>query len=280
MMTQTCYARPWVSRLLAIVLCAAAIMAPATEATARALAAPPEAHGAGGAGSGVPAAASEAIPHAATDLAFALSSAGGLAPRAIPVATPPETFELPDLTSLAEQDAATTEIARGAADVMIADLLLGDVAGVIDLAHVARISVPDGDAERGCLAKAIYFEARGESLAGQVAVAEVILNRVDSASYPDTICGVVRQGEERRTGCQFSFMCDGKPERMEDDGARSVAHAIAHLLIEGRPRVLTANATHFHTTRVSPSWAKRLVRTARIGAHIFYRYPTRTAAAN
>lgn len=214
------------------------------------------------------------------DLTFALAGTG--VPPAVPVrmvqAAPMD--ELPDLSNLREEDAATTEISREAADEMIAELLLGDLSGAIALDHVERIAVPKGDAQRDCLAKAIYFEARGESLAGQVAVAEVILNRVDSSSYPDTICGVVRQGEERRTGCQFSFMCDGKPEIMRDAGAKARADAIAHLLIEGRPRVLTANATHFHTTWVSPSWARRLVRTARIGEHIFYRYPTRTAAAN
>jgi hypothetical protein len=224
--------------------------------------------------------ATTAPAYAATDRAFALASVHDLSARAIPVRALSETVELPDLSSLNEEDAATTEISRSAADEMIAELLLGDLSGAIDLAHVERIAVPDGGAQRACLAKAIYFEARGESLAGQVAVAEVILNRVDSASYPNTVCGVVRQGEERRTGCQFSFMCDGKPERMQDDNARQLANAIAYLLMEGRPRVLTANATHFHTTWVSPSWSKRLVRTARIGDHIFYRYPTRTAATN
>jgi hypothetical protein len=215
-----------------------------------------------------------------TDLAFAL--AGAAAPLAVPARAPTvaPVDELPDLSSLREEDNATSAIARDAADEMVGELLLGDLAGAIDLTHVERIAVPEGDAERDCLAKAIYFEACGESLAGQVAVAEVILNRVDSSSYPDTVCGVVRQGEERRTGCQFSFMCDGKPEVMRDGTSQTRAHAIAHLLMEGRPRVLTANATHFHTTWVSPSWARRLVRTARIGDHIFYRYPTRTASAN
>jgi hypothetical protein len=187
---------------------------------------------------------------------------------------------LDSLAALSETDAETRQIARGAADDMIATLLLGDMAGSVDLEHIDRIDVPTGDEQHFCLAKAIYFEARGETLAGQVAVAEVILNRVDNASYPDTICGVVKQGQERRTGCQFSFMCDGKPERLTDEDAERRARVIAHLLMQGRPRVLTSNATHFHTTWVSPSWARRLVRTVQIGDHIFYRYPTRTAATN
>mgnify|MGYP006295945975 CR=1 FL=1 len=254
-------------------------------AAARGLSAPAEAVGDGAlswrqASHASPVKASGVVPAASPDLTFALAGTGVPAAVALRPSRSAPTVELPDLSSLREQDAATTEIAREAADEMIAELLLGDLSGAIDLDHVERIAVPEGDAQRDCLAKAIYFEARGESLAGQVAVAEVILNRVDSGSYPDTICGVVRQGEERRTGCQFSFMCDGKPEIMRDKGAKARADAIAHLLIEGRPRVLTANATHFHTTWVSPSWARRLVRTARIGGHIFYRYPTRTASAN
>ena len=214
----------------------------------------------------------------APDLAFALSGHLGAAPGTIPVTIEPERFEIPDLSALNAEDAATSEIARGAADEMIAALLLGDLAGVIDLAHIERISRPDGDAQWRCLAEAIYFEARGESLAGQVAVAEVVLNRVDSPSYPATVCGVVKQGEKRRTGCQFSYMCDGRPERIGDRTAFAKAGAIAHLMLEGRPRILTGRATHYHTRAVRPGWARSLVRTARIGAHIFYRYPTRTAS--
>ena len=214
----------------------------------------------------------------ASDLAFALSGHTGAAPGTIPVTTEPERFEIPDLSALNAEDAATSEIARGAADEMIAALLLGDLAGVIDLSHIERISRPDGDDQWRCLAEAIYFEARGESLAGQVAVAEVVLNRVDSASYPATVCGVVKQGEKRRTGCQFSYMCDGRPERIGDKAAFAKAGAIAHLMLEGRPRILTGRATHYHTRAVRPVWSRNLVRTARIGAHIFYRYPTRTAS--
>lgn len=212
---------------------------------------------------------------AVTDLAFALASHPVGAPDVVLATQQPQQ---PDLSHLNLEDAAASEIALGAAGGMMAALLAGDVAGSIDLANIDRISAPEGDAEWSCLRKAIYFEARGEPLAGQVAVAEVILNRVDSPNYPDTVCGVVRQGKERRTGCQFSFMCDGKPETLRDADAAARAGAIAHLMLEGRPRMLTGNATHFHTRSVSPSWSRRLVRTTRIGAHIFYRYPTRTAS--
>lgn len=214
-------------------------------------------------------------PVGPTDLAFALASHRVGVPEMVVAPSPADAR---DLTALNDADAAATEIARDASDAMVAALLAGDAAGSIDLAHIDRVSYPEGDAQWHCLAKAIYFEARGEMLAGQVAVAEVILNRVDSPSYPGTVCGVVKQGAERRTGCQFSFMCDGKPETIRDRDAFDRAGAIAYLMMSGRPRILTGNATHFHTRAVSPSWSRRLVRTARIGAHIFYRYPTRTAS--
>ncbi|MGG7567607.1 cell wall hydrolase [Rhodovulum sp. DZ06] len=128
-----------------------------------------------------------------------------------------------------------------------------------------------------CLTEALYFEARGEGLAGQIAVAEVILNRVDSRRYPNSVCGVVRQGAENLNACQFSYNCDGKPERVADRRAWNRAGRIARRMIDGRERELTLNATHYHNTDVSPRWARRLVRTARIGEHTFYRLPDQVA---
>jgi hypothetical protein len=183
-----------------------------------------------------------------------------------------------DLSALTEADESAARISRGASQGMLEDLLLGDVAGAIPLDEVDRLAKRDGGAEWRCLAEAIYFEARGESLAGQVAVAEVILNRVDDGRWPGTICGVVRQGAARASGCQFSFMCDGRPERIRDRAAFARAGKIAHLMLDGRPRTLTANATHFHTTAVRPGWSRRMVRVGRIGDHVFYRYPTRVAS--
>jgi hypothetical protein len=183
-----------------------------------------------------------------------------------------------DLKPLAEEDAAAQAAARSAADEVIEALLFGDIAGMIDLANVDRIARPMGGPQWRCLAEAIYFEARGQPTAGQIAVAEVILNRVDSANYPDTVCEVVRQGEERRGACQFSYRCDGKPEIVTERAAWAKAGKIAHLMMNGRPRTLTRNATHFHTARVRPGWSRRLTQTARIGDHVFYRYPVRTAA--
>lgn len=129
---------------------------------------------------------------------------------------------------------------------------------------------PTGDAEWQCLTEALYFEARGESLEGQIAVAEVILNRVDSPLYPRTICGVVKQ--RGGGGCQFSYVCQGKA-KMREKGPADLAGRIARAMLDGAPRLLTDGATHFHTRGVKPSWSRRFARTAAIGAHLFYRQP-------
>ena len=126
-----------------------------------------------------------------------------------------------------------------------------------------------------CLAKAVYFEARGEPLDGQRAVAEVILNRVDSPRFPSTVCGVVTQGN--RSGCQFSYHCSGRSLAIREQAAYSRATRVAASALAGRPRVLTDGATYFHTRAVRPGWSKRFTRTAQIGQHIFYRQDQRVA---
>ena len=132
-----------------------------------------------------------------------------------------------------------------------------------------------GGEQWACLAKALYFEARGETVKGQFAVAEVILNRVDSGRYPNTVCGVVNQGaNDRRKGCQFSFACDGHADTIREKAAYNNVAKIARLMMDGAPRALTGGATHFHTTNVRPGWARRFPNTARIGSHLFYRQPS------
>jgi spore germination cell wall hydrolase CwlJ-like protein len=128
------------------------------------------------------------------------------------------------------------------------------------------------DKELTCLAKAVYFEARGEPERGQTAVAKVILNRVESEKYPDTICGVVYQNAERRNACQFSFACDGVPDVAKEQKAWQRAQSIAVETLQGRNvpgPVLTA--THYHADYVHPYWANKLERLSKIGSHIFYR---------
>jgi spore germination cell wall hydrolase CwlJ-like protein len=129
---------------------------------------------------------------------------------------------------------------------------------------------PEGDAQWQCLTEALYFEARGESLEGQIAVAEVILNRADSPLYPRTVCGVVKQ--RGSGGCQFSYVCSGKT-KLREKAAADLAGRIARAMLDGAPRLLTDGATHFHTRGVKPGWSKRFSRTASIGSHLFYRQP-------
>lgn len=151
----------------------------------------------------------------------------------------------------------------------------GQVAMTYDAVWISSVPRADKSSDLECLARAIYFEARGESIKGQAAVAEVVLNRVDSPLFPRTICGVVQQGGSG--GCQFSFVCDGRSDRIGDRRSWDVAERIASAFISGAPRSLTDGATYFHTPAVRPSWSKRFTRTAQIGSHFFYRQPVRTA---
>ena len=133
--------------------------------------------------------------------------------------------------------------------------------------------VAKGGNEWRCLAEALYFEARGESVKGQFAVAEVILNRVDSSLYPGTVCTVINQGTGKRYQCQFTYTCDGHAETIGEQRAFERVGKVARAMLDGASRDLTSGATHYHTTAVSPAWAKRFPRTARIGVHYFYRHP-------
>jgi spore germination cell wall hydrolase CwlJ-like protein len=130
------------------------------------------------------------------------------------------------------------------------------------------------DAEMRCLSEALYFEARGESVRGQFAVAEVILNRVDSTLYPDTVCGVIHQGTGRKYQCQFTYTCDGIPDVINEKAAFDVSAKVASVMVSGAPRALTDGATHYHTKAVRPNWSRKFPRTATIGVHHFYRHPT------
>lgn len=128
-------------------------------------------------------------------------------------------------------------------------------------------------AQRRCLAEAIYYEARSENGRGQLAVAEVVLNRVADVRYPKTVCGVVYQGSRLSTGCQFTFTCDGSLRHKPRGAAWREAQAVAmHSLLKLSAPV-THNATHYHTHAVNPIWRAGLVQTNNIGSHVFYRFP-------
>ncbi len=128
------------------------------------------------------------------------------------------------------------------------------------------------DRQFQCLAEGIYFEARGEPRRGQVAVAQVIMNRVNHDEFPDTICGVVYQNQHWRNRCQFSFACDGVPERITEPLAWDESESVARQVLEGRDLIDTiTESTHYHATYVRPRWAPRMIRLDRVGLHIFYK---------
>ena len=126
--------------------------------------------------------------------------------------------------------------------------------------------------EQKCLATAIYFEARGENLRGQAAVAQVILNRVRNPTYPNTICGVVYQNDHWRNRCQFSFACDGRKDVITSRSSYKMAEEVAMAVTAGKifiPEV--ASSTHYYAQYVSPGWARAMNKMTKIGLHIFYR---------
>ncbi|MDF0543232.1 cell wall hydrolase [Sphingobium sp. H39-3-25] len=124
-----------------------------------------------------------------------------------------------------------------------------------------------------CMTAAIYYEAANEPVDGQRAVAQVILNRVRHVAYPHTVCGVVFQGWERRTGCQFSFTCDGSMARIPSRQGWLRARGIASAALSGLVYAPAGLSTHYHADYVVPYWASSLLKVQTIGRHIFYRWP-------
>lgn len=123
-----------------------------------------------------------------------------------------------------------------------------------------------------CLTAAVYYEAASETGPGQAAVAQVVLNRMRHPAFPKTVCGVVFQGQERTTGCQFSFTCDGALARLPSAAGWARARAVAASALNGSVAAEVGMATHYHTDWVAPYWAERLVKMRQIGTHIFYRW--------
>lgn len=176
------------------------------------------------------------------------------------------------LSRLMDRDHAALAKVSGAQVVKISQPVTPTFDGKIPLSRSAIDQLPkaSGGAAWSCLAEALYFEARGESVKGQFAVAEVILNRVSSSRFPNTVCAVIRQGTGRKHACQFSYTCDGLPERIHEPIAYERVGKIARIMLDGGPRNLTGGATFYHTTAVRPRWAKSFRRTAKMGVHLFY----------
>jgi hypothetical protein len=123
-----------------------------------------------------------------------------------------------------------------------------------------------------CMTAAIYYEAANEPVEGQRAVAQVILNRVRHPAFPDTVCGVVFQGAERATGCQFTFTCDGSLARSPSKGLWFRAQSVAAATLSGLVERSVGHATHYHASYVLPYWAPKLTKLTMIGSHIFYQW--------
>ena len=133
--------------------------------------------------------------------------------------------------------------------------------------------------EMWCLAQNIYYETRSSNRADRMAVADVVINRVNHTYYPNTICGVVQQGKQHASGamkrnmCQFSWYCDGKSDYPTNLDAWVEAQMIAYnMIVHNDARGITEGATHYHATYVSPEWARDFSLVGRIGEHIFYRW--------
>lgn len=157
----------------------------------------------------------------------------------------------------------------------------GFIVGMLLMMTSMKAEAYDANGEAFCLAKNIYFEAGNQPLIGKVAVSHVVLNRVDSSLYPDTICDVVYQsrwrinwkGEEVpvRNKCQFSWFCDGKSDEPVDSKTWIESMLIARRVIEGEWSDVTEGATHYHADSVLPYWASSLNRTVTVDNHLFYK---------
>src|SRR5262245_31717208 len=130
-------------------------------------------------------------------------------------------------------------------------------------------------AESGCLAEAMYYEARGEGIVGQKAVAEVVLQRTRSRHYGNTVCAVVYEGiEPGRLDCQFSFACDGSRNRPKEEAMWEETRLLAEKIMTGQVKLddKTRRAIAYHSVEVKPFWSSRMTKTVRIGNHVFYRF--------
>ncbi|VXD01485.1 cell wall hydrolase [Sphingomonas sp. 8AM] len=163
---------------------------------------------------------------------------------------------------------------------LIAAVCLSSCAARAEAVEFTPATIEDPATAVHCLSLAIAYEAGYESLAGQQAVAEVVLNRWHDAAFPKTVCGVVFAGAKRRTGCQFTFTCDGSLYRRQLPArVLQAARVVAIDALAGRLPSRVPFATHYHADYVHLYWASTLVRPTKIGAHIFYLQRANIAAA-
>jgi|SRR4051812_8675025 spore germination cell wall hydrolase CwlJ-like protein len=199
----------------------------------------------------------------AAAIAAAVSASVGSALVGAPAMAYQGPIALPSVSYL---DRTSTTLAAGALGIGQGTAAAPAVALSLDSLVETEAAEQVADAEQECLANAVYFEARGEPLQGQLAVAEVVMNRAASGRYPASLCGVVVQR------AQFSFVRGGRiPHADRGSQAWRRAVGVARVAFERKaPRLLPANCLWYHADYVSPSWGHRLAETTRIGQHIFY----------
>ena len=179
-----------------------------------------------------------------------------------PASTPPETQAAP----AAPHAPATNETIAGKGEVT------GEGHHPKSPAERLGLTAKSRPKAEKCLANAIYFEARGESVRGQIAVAQVVMNRVFSGYYPHDVCGVVYQDSHRHLACQFTFACDGIPDVVNEPDAWKRATEIARDTLDGKLWLAdVGKATHYHAYWVHPWWVREMRKLDRIGVHTFYR---------
>ena len=138
-------------------------------------------------------------------------------------------------------------------------------------AFVLKTDTASRDRAVECLTQAVYYEAASEGADGERAVAQIVLNRMRHPAYPATVCGVVYQGSDRTTGCQFTFTCDGSLARIPVPSLWKQARQIAEQALAGKVYAPVGHATHYHADFVLPYWADSLDKSVQVGRHIFYR---------
>ena len=186
-------------------------------------------------------------------------AAGGLDPSALAIASRYDPY-------------ATDGAARRDKQAELISARLGSIGNQDAVSPFRMTGARDKSRDLECLTQAVYYEARGEGSNGMKAVAQVVLNRARHSAFPKTVCGVVFQGSNRSTGCQFSFTCNGAMRARVNQSAWNRARDVASSALSGEVFSPVGSATHFHTTAVAPSWRNRLVRVNHIGSHVFYRF--------
>jgi spore germination cell wall hydrolase CwlJ-like protein len=213
--------------------------------------------------------------------ASVLAAAGGLDPSALAIAQRHDPYAV---AGSAARDRDATGMAARLEQMSARQRAAGLIRASVNTTAAAQpfrmAGALDASRDLDCLAQAVYYEARGEGLSGMQAVAQVVLNRARHPAFPKSVCGVVYQGAARHVGCQFSFVCDGSMRRGKEPGAWRRAREVAARAMGGYVMASVGNATHFHTTGVSPKWRNHLMRVAQVGTHVFYRFGGRGGSSD